>query len=71
MIMLAAIIILVMYERWAIRHLHTTYARPYIGVFRVGQIVYHLGVKATVIDCKTVDMVIRRHLVGLFLPRHR
>jgi hypothetical protein len=71
MILLAAIIAFIMLSRWQTVHLHTTYAHPYIGIFHNGQVVYHLGCKATVIDVKTVDMVIRRHLSGLFLPRYR
>jgi hypothetical protein len=71
MILLTALIALVMYERWAIVHLYTTYADYYNAHFKNGDIVYHLGVRATVIDCKTVDLVIRWHISGLFLPRHR
>jgi len=71
MILLACLIALVMYERWAIRHLHTTYADCYNKRFKNGDIVFHLGARATVIDVKTCDMVIRRHISALFLPRHR
>jgi hypothetical protein len=68
MILLAFLIALVMYERWAIVHLHTTYADCYNAHFKNGDIVYHLGVRATVIDCKTTDIVLRRNLLGLLLP---
>jgi hypothetical protein len=71
MILLAALIAFVMIVRWQVVHLHTTYADCYNAHFKNGDIVYHLGVKATVIDCKTCDMQIRRHISGLFLPRHR
>jgi len=71
MIIATAFLAFFMLVRWQIVHLHTSYSRPYIGVFHVGQTVYHLGVKSTVVDVKTVDMVIRRHLIGLFFPRHR
>lgn len=71
MILLSACIIFIMLARWQTVHIHTTYARPYIGVFHVGQVVYHLGVRATVIDVKTTDMVLVRDISGLFLPRRR
>lgn len=69
MIILAVLIVFFMYQRWSIVHLHTSGDRQYVNIFKNGDIVYDLGVKSTVIDCKTVDMVIRRHLSGLILPR--
>ncbi len=71
MILLAILVAFVMIERWQVRHIHTTYARPYQGVVRVGDIVYHRGIRSVVIFMTPVDMVIRRELSGLFLPWRR
>lgn len=69
MILLAIVIIWIMLTKWQIRHLHTVYENDYISKYKVGQRVLHHGVWATIIDLKTVDMVIRRDLSGLVLPR--
>jgi hypothetical protein len=66
MIILALILALVLYSRWAIVHVHGNYnERPWFDQYENGDIIWYKGCRATVIDRKTVDMVIRRHLVGL------
>jgi hypothetical protein len=66
MIILALILALVLYSRWAIVHVHGNYnERPWFDQYENGDIIAYKGGRATVIDKKTVDMVIRRHLVDL------
>lgn len=72
---LATLIIFILIARWQVVHLHDGYykARPWFEQYHVGDTIYWRGCKATVIDRKTCDIVIRRHIVGLlpFWPRKR
>jgi len=66
MILATAFVIFVLLVRWQIVHIHGTYReRPWFDQYKNGDTLWYRGCRATVIDRKTVDMVIRRHLVGL------
>jgi hypothetical protein len=66
MILLATIAIWYMLLRWSIRHIHSTYdGFIFSRHFKNGDRVIWRGWYATVIDCKTVDCVIRRDYKGL------
>ena len=66
MILLTAIIIFVLILRWQIVHVHGTHQeRPWFDQYKNGDIIWYKGSRATVIDKKIVDMVIRRHMTGL------
>lgn len=65
MIILTVIICWVMLIRWQVRHIHNRGEFMFYEHFRNGDIIRWNGYRATVIDVKTTDMVIRRHLIGL------
>ena len=67
MILLASLIIFIVIARWQVIHLHDArdYHNPWFKDYKNGDLIYWRGLPATVIDKKTVDMVIKRHLVGL------
>lgn len=65
--MLAAFIIcVILYNRWAIRHLHHDF---YMIRYKIGDVINWKGWPATVIQVSSFDMIIRRHIRGLFLGR--
>lgn len=70
MILLAAAVAFYLITNWQVVHLHDIRPNPWFKDYKNGDIIYWHGFKATVIDKKTVDMVVSRHLVGL-LPWYR
>jgi len=66
MIILIIVIIWYILLKWSVRHIHTDYTHPtYCSYIKNGDIVYWRGCRCTAIDVKTVDLVLRRHLIGL------
>jgi hypothetical protein len=68
MILLCLAITFILLERWQVKHIHTDYNhRIFVNDYKNGDIIVWHGFVSTVIDVKTVDIQIRRHITGLFL----
>ena len=65
MIILTAMISWVLLIKWQVRHIHNRGEFMFYDRYHYGQVITWNGYRATCIDVKTTDMVIRRHLAGL------
>ena len=65
MIILTILICWIMLLKWQVRHIHNRGEFMYNALYKYGDVITWNGYLATVIDPKTTDMVIKRHLIGL------